>query len=115
MLLVINFYIISFAIEQLITEFERILAINSSIHNTFKANFPQMVKGILELARNKKVKNEDKMKAFLSILDERSPEEELLDRSSGKFEPSCGQVEFSIPIWFGFVSQSSMYTCMQCC
>ena len=67
----------------MITEFERILAINSSIKDTFQANFGQMVGGIIEIAR-KKVKNQEEMNTFLSTLDVKDDDGKLQEQSAGK-------------------------------
>ena len=68
----------------MIAEFERILAINSSIKDTFQANFAQMVGGIIEIARNKKVKNQEEMNTFLSTLDAKDDDGKLQEQSAGK-------------------------------
>ena len=66
----------------MISEFQRLLMVNTSVQQSFKHNLRQVSSAIMAIARDKKVFRREN-KEFLDILDDSNVEEEAVD-SLGK-------------------------------
>ena len=67
----------------MITEFQRLLMLNTSILQSFKHNIRQVSPAILAIARTTK-RSQAEIKAFVNLLDDENVEEDALD-SLGKY------------------------------
>ena len=73
---------LSMCLYQIVAEFERLLNIaNSSLAESFKHNFHQVVDGIIELAREK----DQKQMEFLGLLEADDSEDEGIECSLGMY------------------------------
>ena len=78
---------LSMCLYQIVAEFERLLNIaNSSLAESFKHNFHQVVDGIIELAREK----DQKQMEFLGLLEADDSEDEEIECSLGMYMQAFG-------------------------
>ena len=79
---------LSMCLYQIVAEFERLLNIaNSSLAESFKHNFHQVVDGIIELARKK---HQRQIKEFLGLLEADDSEDEEIECSLGMYMQAFG-------------------------
>ena len=77
-LILLNIYLF-----QIVSEFERILGVTTSIRDIFVANLRQTSSAIISVAKRKTTKNSRKMQQYLQLLEDNDLDDEELSSSEG--------------------------------
>ena len=77
-LILLNIYLF-----QIVSEFERILGVTTSIRDIFVANLRQTSSAIISVAKRKTTKNSRKMQQYLELLEDNDLDDEELSSSEG--------------------------------